>query len=1017
MSESEPTIPQENGDLFRPSKRSRPNTGACHPGASYFPESSGQNEPDPSLGVGEFLAALSSDEPKRVLRALVRFVRVVKKQRWIALSIARQDDDPVREDYGSDEDDDDDSALGSGTEDQDAGGGGEGFRRKKYKKSESWKDDTANYNVPFVGTAVSSRLMNDSASSVVERGVWPTGLLKSYLQRSSLIFEFTSSDRLLSENLQTKLSAMGRDGTRLSRRLQKAYLRALREIATAHVEPCLQEKKGNPGYVRIPDEHAPYIAEILRRRLAEILGLVTEDTDGGRGKASAVGGCGDLASVALEVACTLCQSSVAAARFVYREFELLPDSVITFLLREQPKRVSSETTHRDRARLQIFRLCSAFLEINDNVLWNMVTSEGMGEKRVGRGLLLSILSVGIRDFVPGRNASLDFAVSGIFKMILCSSDSVKSARWIALNTQSLENITFLAQGAPPLESESRTYEQVLELSDSEEGLTSSEVLGVFSRRLLFCLLAHPEFSSEILFSDDEKSIAKRSYALILCSIYESEPNFENYRFLKHCLERSPFLFWTFFDLLKFPETCSEFHWAFRLSFIRKLLSSNTFMESVLLETDDTSTDRRSIIPRSLKIKQISRAVQSTNPLLVHESVKYLVAVCTALENIRDSNRTPLFRTLCDAVLAGFPTASTLLSKASKMFSKSSRPFIPIIGVLAILFRKLYNTVPSFFADKCSDLLKVFLPADTCAYFSFPLIVRLQILRLIERVLRDEVLSSPIEFLRPVLGILVGTSSSKEHTIVRNLSLRLLEVIHSEIYLRAGETNFGNESRFWIDGIESTSVDPFIGLLGDCLHLSVSDYMVHLKVLDSVGSGDFAAPISSVLWSYFAIHKKYHSEFRSLALCVAMKSLLSSSFPYLHAKCILKLLESTDESTIEDSEGSTSFFESLIGLAHAILQTENNSVTQRTDGPAFVLKHIGKREIVGRYNPGFSVQDNGDTQRSLLHYLLLFENDEHSCEEERRLLRLLGYSVPSVSALPVSFSELFSKRTYLFLVGS
>jgi hypothetical protein len=85
-------------------------------------------------------------------------------------------------------------------------------KKKQRINHESWKDDIASYNVPFVGTstratyttlatvtttATTTSTTNSIHSTIppnVQMGVWPTGLLYDYLQKSPLAMELLRDD-------------------------------------------------------------------------------------------------------------------------------------------------------------------------------------------------------------------------------------------------------------------------------------------------------------------------------------------------------------------------------------------------------------------------------------------------------------------------------------------------------------------------------------------------------------------------------------------------------------------------------------------------------------------------------------------------------------------------------------------------------------------------------------------------------------------------------------------------------
>jgi hypothetical protein len=126
-----------------------------------------KQERDTPLGATEFAATLNGDNPQAILLALRHFTKIIRKERKEALRPKDYEEDDDDQEAGN-ESDDDESSNSESEENPPA---------KKFKKDEAWKEDTASYQVPFVGTAVTAR-----DYGTVRKGQWPTGLLEAYLQ-------------------------------------------------------------------------------------------------------------------------------------------------------------------------------------------------------------------------------------------------------------------------------------------------------------------------------------------------------------------------------------------------------------------------------------------------------------------------------------------------------------------------------------------------------------------------------------------------------------------------------------------------------------------------------------------------------------------------------------------------------------------------------------------------------------------------------------------------------------------
>lgn len=211
------------------------------------------------IGSSEFCAHLNNDgtSPTTIYLALKRFAWTARKQR---LSSTKDDNSGSSGDEDGDSEDDIDTA---GDEQQEYTSEPP---KKKYRKDESWKEDTSSYNVPFVGTNVAVTL------DPVVTGEWPTGLLKAYLEKSPLAVELTSDTFFPGSRLYTRLSrkSVEKKQRQLPRSLLKAFLRCLSELAQAadkdsrFVIPLVKHRLGDIGKLLRQQEHINLVLPILR---------------------------------------------------------------------------------------------------------------------------------------------------------------------------------------------------------------------------------------------------------------------------------------------------------------------------------------------------------------------------------------------------------------------------------------------------------------------------------------------------------------------------------------------------------------------------------------------------------------------------------------------------------------------------------------------------------------------------------------------------------------------------------
>lgn len=167
------------------------------------------NKKDIIINASEFCSILNSDDdpdPAIIMKTFKRFLRTVRLQQRqsssssngptiIADAANNNDLLQLPQEQADDEDDDeemevDDQSVDEEEDEEDKSQQKEQPRRKKFKKTdhhaEAWKADTADYNVPFVGTAA---VASHGQPDPIQVGEWPTGLLQAYIAKSPLAVE------------------------------------------------------------------------------------------------------------------------------------------------------------------------------------------------------------------------------------------------------------------------------------------------------------------------------------------------------------------------------------------------------------------------------------------------------------------------------------------------------------------------------------------------------------------------------------------------------------------------------------------------------------------------------------------------------------------------------------------------------------------------------------------------------------------------------------------------------------
>jgi hypothetical protein len=196
---------------------------------------------EPRISASEFATEVSRDEPSHVIRALRRFVTTVRQDRIIAYGIEEDVHDDESE---HDERDEEVSPQ----------------KPKKLRKEEDWKNDTENYNVPFVGTAIRSSYRSDPPP---QPGEWPTGLLRAYIQQSPLGIE------LAGDTMFGRIDKVRDTDRSLAERWTRHYLQALAALSSA-----LQTT--TDSHSRPLDHYHGFANEIITKRLPGLFQILSE---------------------------------------------------------------------------------------------------------------------------------------------------------------------------------------------------------------------------------------------------------------------------------------------------------------------------------------------------------------------------------------------------------------------------------------------------------------------------------------------------------------------------------------------------------------------------------------------------------------------------------------------------------------------------------------------------------------------------------------------------------------------
>ena len=525
-----------------------------------------------------------------LLVALQRFVRTVQRDRRMAAG--RQEDvdtDSLSDDNDNDNDNDNDSCTSISIY-QDSG-----EKKRGLKKVEGWKEDSAAYGVPFVGTSVASIQLD----SVVP-GQWPTGLVKAYLAKSPLALELTG-ETLNSPEFWSSAHGMEHGKkAKLFEAIQTAYLRALSELCTAAVPLCSR------GETRKNDEEPRFVSEVLSKRLPHLLRLLTEGTNNGKGRPTVVGGCSAFVAPILRVLERLARASTRTARYVARSLEQsVSESVVRFILtpqklsqrREQHPQPATEketedeidrddavpcsSSHREKARVAALLLALTLAAQDDPVVFSCITStSGTKDRKGRRGILFLALQRGIQfvqfdDFSSNPRFSLVTArLLVVVRGLLDRSSASKRLLSDLFSLEFVQKLVNFSIQAPNLSS-NVTFDHVLAGADSysrsDDNPTKGSGIAVCkeARRLLFVLIGDTErsplyhsFATNRFTQLNEQCIVRPMIQLLDCS---DDPDREILRFVVHITNRVPSLCPAILRVIPLPDEKHPFALVTRLN--------------------------------------------------------------------------------------------------------------------------------------------------------------------------------------------------------------------------------------------------------------------------------------------------------------------------------------------------------------------------------------------------------------------------------------------------------------------
>ena len=786
----------------------------------------------PKLGAGEFATILNGDDARQILSALRNFTKTVKRERRQALQV-----------NGDSDDDEDDEVVES---------------NKKLK--EEWMQDSKDYNVPFVGTSVAK---GETGRVVV--GQWPTGFLEAYLRQSPLAVELTSDDLIPPSGHVHKRLLRQKQG-KVSYAIYKAYLQALSELVTAAIP--ISTLKRDYGVETSEDddeeqkEQPRFMTVLMKERFPGIVQILNDETGSGRGKDGSISGVGQLAVPVLQILTRLASCSLGTSRQVVRSLDSsVREGVLKVLLREPRKSQQNnnaadlekdgdeEQEQRDRlavpykTRSSCIQLAVALLDMQDQSITSYISTLGSKERKNNPGLLYLALRYGFQDSMFQEQEEITQAQEDYLESvsILLQSTAVLleedkegllSRRALAdlLGAEALMNMSQTATCAPPLTS----YEDVLKGEDEyKDMVTSLEDVGIEARRLLFPLLANSSrspFLRRISGKEDDKvsTIYITFMVKALNQLLNTSTSLPTQNFIIHSLAENPLLLPGFLKGMQIPDVKSTFTFLSKLHFIARIVKDGPSPSACIVTTDMSPRGIEKlmlvVLPQNLNKHLLSRAIQSSNPLIVAEAAKLIMRVLARFRLLLSSFGQSADQDLVShAFVARLPDVQALVSIRSKFdpFANQQKGIVIVNGLICRLLDALAETVPSAIVSAKFDWIKL-LPDNPSLFSKAKPVAQLQILQTLERIMKcksanaDETSSKPTpKACRALLEVAINATDTKIYLRARSIATEmLLRLVECPAERTEVSYCLEYEISMWVDGMDQAVLNEFQGVLDE-----------------------------------------------------------------------------------------------------------------------------------------------------------------------------------------------------------
>ena len=810
------------------SKRPRPSNDDSPAGIPTAP-------PTP-LGATELCSILNGDDPRAILKVLRRFVTIVQSEKTLAVgSLAAAFESNPQNDNNNDDDDDDEDEYDEMKESQRTG------KKRSKKDDESWKEDTANYNVPFVGTSISSA--KDKGRIV--KNQWPCGLLLAYLEKSPNAAEFVEDHLVpgLEKSGPIHTLLMRQKKFKLAPKLSEYYLKALAEIVSCAIpierlrnmlyqENDEEDKEELEGHGSVSSSsYTALVSSVLKQRLGDLFHLLQQETGGGKGKSTVEGGCGPLTPHIMTLLVHLAQTNLSTARHLARslEQERLREGILRFLIRSPHKLpLENTTTARDMARVQLVKLVTVLLSYQDSVILTCISSPGSrgNQAKVPSGLLYLVCKEAFglnKSLYSNTETKLSFYLSLILRLMKQNllgqtrPGMRKNHTLMLLSGDFVVHLVHLSLLSPM----PRELDAITETIDSDmtSPMDPIKCIAETAQGFLYTVAMNKKESPFLQAIEYDPLHSRKTgqslVRMLLALVDGTKSGLSQHNFVQHCLEISPTLVPDFLSELTLPDPKNHIATVTRLHFMSKILLRAPPLEQCFFKKVGPIETLKALVPSVVKKNLITKLLRSTNFLVVAEVLRMIIGMLRRLKEWskdQDDEQDTLKATIMEKVTQErMPEIRSIVVLFQEHGPASMSPNPILFARAADALVQASHLFPSWVAEANYDWLKLIPNEEQLLRSSTFLQSKLlhTLYELLHVNPRNES-SVSVMSATPLFKFLLKTKSRSVYDVTRKTLVLILS--RRDTSTGCPIEDLEHEAFCWIDGLHSDCLDEFLDAL-------------------------------------------------------------------------------------------------------------------------------------------------------------------------------------------------------------